>query len=346
MTAKDHLRLALVIVVTVTVFNAPSSWAASPSPAAKPMPAELTPEMRLAVERGLAWLADHQAPDGSYGSLSHYGPHVGITGLAGLAFMSDGNMPGRGRYGGEVDQCLSFVIAHGSESGLLAAETSHGPMYGHGFATLFLAEVYGMTPRSDVRETLRKAARLIVSAQNDEGGWRYQPVRNDADLSVTICQVMALRAARNTGIYVDKRVIDRAIDYVKAAQNPDGGFRYMLTSGGSAFARSAAGVAALQYAGVYGGEEVERGLAYVRYFTPPQDRTVGHYFYGHYYAAQAMFLAGDEYWPRWWPAIRAELLAKQDPEGFWRGQAGQEYGTAMALIILQMPNRLLPIFQK
>jgi hypothetical protein len=27
-------------------------------------------------------------------------------------------------------------------------------------------------------------------------------------------------------------------------------------------------------------------------------------------------------------------------------KAGNEYGTAMALIILQMPNRLLPIFQK
>lgn len=219
-------------------------------------------------------------------------------------------------------------------------------MYGHGFATLFLAEAYGMSSRPDVRETLRKAVRLIVTTQNDEGGWRYQPVRADADLSVTICQVMALRAARNTGIYVDKEVIDKAIGYVKASQNPDGGFRYMLNSGGSAFARSAAGVTALQYAGIYGGSEIERGLEYIERFTPPKEQTVGHYFYGHYYAGQAMFLAGDAYWRRWWPAVRTELLGKQDPEGFWRGQAGQEYGTAMALIILQMPNRLLPIFQK
>ncbi|MGD2111597.1 MAG: terpene cyclase/mutase family protein, partial [Phycisphaerae bacterium] len=214
------------------------------------------------MERGLAWLAGKQAADGSYGGLSHYGPHVGITGLAGLAFISDGNTPGRGRYGEAVDRALAFVLAHSSESGLLAAETSHGPMYGHGFATLFLAEVYGMTPRSELRETLRKAVRLIVSTQNDEGGWRYQPVRHDADLSVTICQIMALRAARNAGVYVDRRVIDQAVEYVKASQNPDGGFRYMLNSGGSAFARSAAGVAALQYAGVYGGDEIGRGLEY------------------------------------------------------------------------------------
>jgi hypothetical protein len=260
--------------------------------------------------------------------------------------MADGHMPGRGRYGRVVDGCLTFVLANTSESGLIATESSHGPMYGHGFATLFLAEVYGMSSRPELRESLRKAVRLIVNTQNEEGGWRYQPVPNDADISVTICQIMALRAARNAGVHIDKTVIDRAVEYVRASQNPDGGFRYMLGSGGSAFARSAAGVAALQYAGVYGGDEIERGLEYVARFTPPQDQTVGHYFYGHYYAAQAMYLGGDKYWRRWWPAIRAELLEKQEPEGFWRGQAGQEYGTAMALIILQMPNRLLPIFQK
>ncbi len=307
---------------------------------------EFTPETREAIERGLYWLAERQAKDGAFGVLSHYGPHVGITGLAGMAFMSDGNMPGRGRFGKQVEGCVNFVLANASESGLIAAETSHGPMYGHGFAALFLAEVYGMSPRSDVREALRRSIRLVVNTQNEEGGWRYQPVRADADISVTVCQIMALRAARNAGLYIDKEVIDKAVHYVEQSQNPDGGFRYMLTSGGSAFARSAGGVAALQYAGVYHSDAIERGIAYLDRFRPPQDQSVGHYFYGHYYAAQSMFLAGDEKWNVWWPAIRAELLQKQSADGSWRGQAGEEYGTAMALIILQMPNRLLPIFQK
>ena len=157
---------------------------------------------------------------------------------------------------------------------------------------------------------------------------------------------MALRAARNSGVYVEKSVIDDAIGFVRKSQNPDGGFRYMLANGSSEFARSAGGVAALQYGGVYGGDVIENGLAYLLRFTPPRDQNVSHYFYGHYYAAQAMFLAGDQYWRVWFPAVREELLAKQDSEGFWRGQAGNEYGTAMALIILQIPNRLLPIFQK
>ncbi len=336
--------IAIGLVLTALALMPLDLRAGQDAEPAKPKAA--TVSLELSVKRGMSWLAAQQAHDGSFGSRSHYGPHVGITGLAGLAFMADGNMPGRGLHGDTVRRALAFVLTHSSESGLLAAETSHGPMYGHGFATLFLAEVYGMTNRPDAREALRKAIRLIVNTQNDEGGWRYQPVRNDADLSVTVCQVMALRAARNAGIYIDRRVIDAAIEYVKASQNPDGGFRYMLSSGGSAFARSAAGVATLQYAGVYGGEEIDRGLQYLRRFMPPKEQSVGHYFYGHYYAAQAMFIAGSKHWDGWWPAVRDELLEKQSAEGAWRGQAGEEYGTAMALIILQIPNRLLPIFQK
>ena len=65
-----------------------------------------------------------------------------------------------------------------------------------------------MTGREDVRKRLKISVTLIVQAQNEAGGWRYQPVRNDADLSVTVCQVMALRAARTAGLYVEKSTID------------------------------------------------------------------------------------------------------------------------------------------
>ena len=140
-------------------------------------------------------------------------------------------------------------------------------MYSHGFGTLFLAEAYGMTHRPEIREKLQKAVRLIIDSQNIEGGWRYQPVRHDADLSVTICQINALRAARNAGLFVPKETVDACIRYVKRSQNPDGGFRYMLQAGAtSEFPRSAAGVVALQSAGEYDSKEVRDGIAYLRQF--------------------------------------------------------------------------------
>ena len=156
-----------------------------------------------------------------------------MTSLAGLAFMASGSSPGRGPYGSQIDKALAYVMRHTSPSGFIAvlASSTHGPMYSHGFGTLFLAEAYGMTHRPEIREKLQKAVRLIIDSQNIEGGWRYQPVRRDADLSVTICQINALRAARNAGLFVPKETVDACIRYVKQAQNPDGGFRYMLQGG-------------------------------------------------------------------------------------------------------------------
>jgi hypothetical protein len=318
----------------------------APGANAEASESELTPETREAIELGLAFLASQQAENGSIGGTAG-NAETGITSLAAIAFMSAGNLPGRGRYGQVVERAMDFVLDNAQESGLLAGEDSHGVMYSHGFATLFLAEVYGMTGDVRVREALNKAVRLLHRAQNAEGGWRYTPQPVDADVSVTICQVMALRAARDAGIKVDREVIERAIDYVKRCQNQDGGFSYTLHDGVSQFPRSAAGVATLFYAGIYEGPEIDRGLKYVTDFLPGPTgaRVNAHYFYGHYYAVQTMFLAGGSWWRSWYPAIREELLSRQDRStGAWSGDVSPAYSTAMALIILQMPNRYLPVF--
>jgi hypothetical protein len=309
----------------------------------------LTPETDRAIENAMAWLAKQQNADGSFG-VGTYRGNIAVTSLSGLAFMSAGSTPGRGLYGPHIDKALSYVMENTSPSGFIAvASTStHGPMYSHGFGTLFLSEAYGMTRRPDIREKLQKAVRLIIDTQNNEGGWRYQPRRADADLSVTICQINALRAARNAGLYVPKETVKACIDYVKHSQNPDGGFRYMLQGGASAFPRSAAGVVALQSAGDYDSKEVRDGIAYLRQYMREikLGNRYSHYFYGHYYAAQAMWIRGGEDWKDWYPAIRNELIHRQYPAGYWQDSICNEYGTAMALIILQIPNSFLPIFQR
>lgn len=305
---------------------------------------EMTDPTHASIRKGLAFLASTQQDDGSWGG-GAYNRHVGITAIAAMAFLADGHLPGRGKYGDNVEAGLEFVLRHGTESGLLAADTSHGPMYGHGFATLFLGEIYGMTGDERVREPLLKAVRLIVKSQNHQGGWRYHPIPYDADISVTICQIMALRSAREAGLAVPKDTIDAAIQYVKNCQNPaDGGFRYMIGNGSSGYARTAAGVSSLFYAGVYEGPTVERGLRYMD--RTPVANSGGHFYYGHYYAAQAMFLAGGEHWRQYYPQIRQLLVSRQQSNGSWSGGHGEPYCTGMSLLILQVPNRLLPIYQR
>ena len=316
---------------------------------------EITELVDLAATAGIEALVSVQSDNGSFGE-ARYANSVAVTSLAGIALMADGSTPTSGPHAERVSRALDFVLTNTTESGLVASEAANGPMYGHGFATLFLGEAYGMTAggadtaRAErLYEGLVKAVRLIERTQNDEGGWRYDPKPQDADVSVTICQIMALRSARNAGLEVDAAVIDRAVEYVRKCQNADGGFRYQLHTTESAWPRTAAGVASLFYAGIYEDESIDAGLEYLNATAMPgrAQSQRAHYFYGHYYAVQAMYLAGGDYWAEWWPAIRQELIETQDPSGFWNDRGvGRSYGTAMALIILQMPKRYLPIFQK
>lgn len=339
--------------VQLAAWCAACRWGPSLLAADETQPADttnmLSQDADRAIRQGLDFLAQRQTDEGCF-SGDGYRRNVAVVSLAGMAFMARGSTVDRGPYGSQVARCVRYALRHTQDSGFIVATgfSSHGPMYGHGFATLLLAEAYGSWPDGELREKLVKAVRLIVQTQNDEGGWRYQPERRDADISVTICQVMALRAARNAGVFVPNETIDRCTAYVKQRQNQDGGFAYMHSDQESRFPRSAAGVVALYSAGIYDGEEIRRGLEYLRQFVPhPSANPLeDHFFYGHYYAVQAMWHSGADDWRRWYPAIRDTLLARRRDDGSWFDQICPEYGTAMACLILQMPQNYLPIFQR
>ena len=292
-----------------------------------------------AVERGLAFLAARQHDDGSYGADVYQG-HVAVTAFVSRAMMASGSKPGEGPYGERLSKSLAYLLGRVQASGLITSKDANepAPMYGHAFALMFLAECQKAVPQDEIKEKIDRAVKLIVKSQNKEGGWRYLPKPGDADLSVTVTQLMALAAARDAGVDVPKEVIDRAIDYVKKSQNSDGGFRYLLQGGTSGFARSAAAVTALYRAGAgVDREEVRKGSEYVAKF--PAGETVGQpevfYFYGHYYAAQVMSHADKAEWDRWSAAVRDRLLEQQSKDGSWPDTASVDLGTAMACLTLQ-----------
>jgi hypothetical protein len=327
----------------------------------------ITRETEDAIQESLDFLARNQLADGSF-SDKLGGVAGGITSLASLALMAGGNQPNRGKYGKEISKAVDYIVglANGPTPGFLTTPESQlagrlanqpGPMYSHGFSTLFLSEVCGMAPAAGrdqkARTALEQAVAFIIAAQNNEGGWRYEPRAQFADVSVTVAQMMALRAAKHTGLLVRKGVIDSGASYIKGCQMSDGGFSYWKGTGYSAFARTAASIVGLYSAGIYEGKEIERGLKYLQQFTPgrnfsPREIPPQHYLYGQYYAALAMWTAGDDYWLPWFPAIRDELLSRRRSSGGnWSDlYHGSIYATAMALIILQLPNNYLPILQK
>ncbi|WP_145099867.1 prenyltransferase/squalene oxidase repeat-containing protein [Anatilimnocola aggregata] len=325
------------------------------APATERASETLTPETQRAVDRALTWLAKRQVGSGTHKGAfgqSGYQGGVAVCSLGGLAMMCSGSAPGQGPFGKNIDRCAEFLCTCVSDVGYIS-QPNHGQdnMYGHGFGTLFLSEYYGMSDRPDldatVGEKLRKAVKLTCECQNDAGGWRYEPRKSDADLSITICNIMGLRAARDAGIHVPDPVRNKCIEYVKKSQNSDGGFRYQIShGGGSTFPLTAAGVVSLYSAGIYDGDQVEKALKYLLRYMPGSSASAsGYFFYGHYYAVQAMWHAGGDYWTKWYPAIRDLLLKRQSGDGSWAdSEVCPEFGTAMACIILQMPNNFLPIF--
>ncbi len=314
---------------------------------------DITPELQASVDRGLSFLARHQSKTGAWGT--HY--NVAVTSLAGLAFLAGGNLPGEGKYGDTVKNALNYIMRCTTRSGFITEPGAPASrMHGHGFATWFLAEIYGMSHHStvvdneEIRKSLRRAIKIIELSQSREGGWYYEPRSQSDEGSVTVCIVQALRAARNVGITVNKKVIERGVDYLKRSANPDGSFKYSLRGRGNrgSFALTAGGVSSLCLYGMYDLPETKKGFEFMMKFKPGTNKNWSSYpFYSNFYATLATFLAGEEYWAEWFPPLRDRLIKIQSKDGSWsRGGADPpDYDTAFACLIMQIPYQYLPLFQ-
>lgn len=372
---KRALFVALLLGPAPSPVHPAPAHPAAPRPvAAAPAPqdaVEIDRRTRDAVDRGLEWLRKTQSQ--SSGAWSSGNAPVATTAIAGMAFLAGGHLPRRSRYGECVLLAVRFLlrISKGRD-GYINEGQGRGiggsGMHGHGYATLFLAEVYGMCAglggfnqddlEEELKDRLTRAVQLICRAQCANGGWNYEPNPSYDEGSVTVTQVQALRAARNAGIKVDLRAIEKAVDYINKSTDNNGQTRYSLTSGGhTSFALTAAGMSCLNFLGQYDSEKIKKGLDFLHRSLPGQGGNQsnmgawgGWYFYGNYYASLAMYQAREpKYWKAWYPAVRDDLLRNQSPDGSWKNAEsatyGPAFGTGFALQILQIPSRYLPIYQ-
>lgn len=375
-TRQAWSRWVVTLAVAAAALAGPA-WCGSAAAAGPPGPIQpdlMDRRTMKAIERGLEYLANTQRGDGAWLNDGSYGSYPSVmTSLAGLALMAGGSTPETGPYRTQVTKALNYIlrITEANKDGLIAGPgAEHRSMYGHGFSMLFLAQCSGVELHKEkdkqVRQVLARAVKVTERAQSTVsagkwpkpcGGWYYTPESNNDEGSVTVTQLQALRACRNIGVLVDKKVIDKSVEYLRMCQMPDGGICYSAASRGqSRPAISAAAIACFYAAGVYdrttGGkgseaEMVEKLVKYVQQNVRVDNENYGHYFYTHFYMAQAMYQRGGEDWKKYYPQIRDRLLSLQAPDGNWSGDGvGSTYGTAMAAIILQLPYGYLPICQK
>ncbi len=352
MNLRAHLRSAGASLLAMAILAAPPvALAVDPASAlvSKRTASDVTidPQAEAVVRGACKWLASQQQPGGNWTGAPH---SVAFTSYALMAFMAAGHLPGEGEHGKVVARGLKYVLDNCRPDGFIAAANDEVKMYGHGIATIALGEMYGQTGDIAIKPKLARAIKLIIDSQNNEGGWRYKPVKADADISVTVLQVVALRVAKNSGIDVPQATIDKAVEYVRRCYNKDQqGFSYQ-PGGGAGWARTAAAIYSLQVCGQYDDPLVLNGSKYLF------DKWSGDrewYTYGAFYAAPAQYMIGGDTWKRWYTQVSAELMKSVKRQGdmsYWTpiGGNGQNniYSTSVYTMILAMPYHYVPLYQR
>lgn len=318
------------------------------------LPEGVTPKIQAAIDRGLQYLRRVQNPDGSWRSSGRRGTYpAAMTALAGMALIGSGSTPTRGEHWLQVRRATNFLVNCGQPDGVITVSNEEGrSMYGHGFSTMFLAQAYGMEEdqrrQKKIHGVLTRAVNLIARSQSRAGGWLYTPESSGDEGSVTVTQIQALRACRNSGITVPSKTIQNAIDYIHKSANPDGSIRYSIANGGGGRAPiTAAAVAVLYNAGKYDDPIAEKALEYAKKTLPVNGSGNGHHYYAQLYLAQALYQKGGAEWKKYYADMSSWLLRQQARDGSWNGDGvGPVYGTSIALTILQLPHSFVPIYQR
>lgn len=231
--ARPSLAALLLLPPALVLLAAPSMPQAAPQ---KPAPA--APAAQQAVAGALQWLADHQAPDGSWepDAFMSRDRHkdlppsdgaglaqlrVGTTALVLLAFLGDGHGLLGSPHSETVARGAQYLLDTQREDGLFGEEIGNATLYGHALATLAIGELcYGTQRMPPLRKSLQSAVTLLLAARNNYGAWRYTLKPNgDNDTSVTGLAVCALLTADDCKITVGETVFAGAESWFSSMED-------------------------------------------------------------------------------------------------------------------------------
>ena len=337
----------------------------------------ISPAVKQCVDKAVSWLMTQQRAQGCIldeNKADAVPQHSGaLTSLAIMGLSSVGHLPSDPTPEGKVvAKALRFMTDNivPTDEGYLG-QTDRSRMYGHGIMTLMFAEMLGMGLDEEMDKKIRSrtqhAVDLIVRSQNvikseaNRGGWRYEPGSPDSDISVSVWQLMSLRAAKNAGLEVPKEAVEKAVSYIKRSYRSErdtsgkpldleSAFSYEPYGGRQTFSTTAAGILSLQVAGQYDAPEVIGGANYL--MKSPPSPTEPWFFYGAYYYAQGMYQRGGEQASVARQKTEQMMLETQQPNGSWAPRNGNErsagpvYATSLALLSLSVHHHFLPIYQK
>jgi len=373
------LAATMLLVAIITLLSGRQAQAAAPSSADSELPATATDgrkdEVDRAIERGIGFLLKQQHDEGWINHKAEF--ETAMTSLVLMSLAATGHQPNDPTpEGRSMRRGLAYVLREDRQtSDGYFGHTDASRMYGHGITTLLLTELLGMGQDRQqdalIRARCQKAAELILRAQKTKkrdmfsGGWRYRPDSPDADMSVSVWQVMALRSAHNAGLEVPTEAVDQAVAYFKRSYlvqplpasrpaGPYGGFGYTYDPRSKKLsgASPAAGLLAMQVCGRYDAPEVVGTADWLMDNPPKWGPYWGPLFYNLYYFNQGMFQRGGKYGNFAMRHTQELLLKNQRQDGAWESPelhergTGAVYTTALGVLALAVKYHYLPIYQR
>ena len=177
-------------------------------------------ETEESLLKALDWLAKNQRPDGSWGN-------SGVTGLALLAYLANGDTPQSKRYGKTVSKAIQWLASSSPGAKLVSSEVINsndrvvglhdvtqddfgfyagGPSagigdvrvlhgYPHAIKVYALAEAYLMTGNYSLERPLKAFAATLIKGQKPEGDFDYNYKKGPRwDSSISFWNYQALKA--------------------------------------------------------------------------------------------------------------------------------------------------------
>jgi hypothetical protein len=328
-----------------------------------------SPRTEAAVAAALEWLASAQSADGRWDAdafgagretrtLGHdrrgagAQADTGVSGLALLAFLGNGETHLEGKHREHVQRGLEFLLASQAGNGSLAGNSEFfAAMYSHGIATLALSEAYALSGDERLLPGLRRALQYTIDSQHHGGGWRYQPY-DAGDMSQFGWQLMALKSAELGGIPVPSTTRLRMTSFLRSCSSGRSRGLASYRPGDRVSRTMTAEALACRYflAAENGPAAIDEAAAYLLEERPGEG--AANYYYW-YYGTVALFQRQGDDWTRWNTALQGELLARQrwdgaaagswDADDQWGGYGGRVYSTSLAALSLEVYYRYLPL---
>jgi hypothetical protein len=290
---------------------------------------------------------------------------VGVTGLALLTLLAEGNTVRAGPRRENVRLAVKWLQEQQQENGLFGTNATTDFIYSHAIATYAMSEAYGLSDHRPIRAAVQKGIDYIQAARNPYGVWRYQPRDNDTDSSVTTWCLQALASANFFGLQVDEAAFKAVSVWFDGVTGPDGRAGYTKVDDPSSRLPGdhksrfppergeAMTAAALLCRYSMGAEpnQLMQASADLLVAKPPRWDTeqgaIDEYYW--FFGTKALWYAGGRQWAEWQRKLGEALSTSQrrdgnftgswDPIGVWGETGGRVYTTALLALAAQTAGR-------